>query len=299
MRKPTLIADLKYKAFQSNNPLYLFIAINVLLFLAIHVVRLLGVFGLFPAGWDGYFLWFFQLPASFGDAVYRPWTLLTYMFTQVGFFHLLFNMLWLFWMGQIFMDFLSRRQFIGVYLLGGLVGALMFLLAYNLLPFFEPYRFSHVLIGSSASVSAVIFAIATLVPNYSIRMLFFGNVKLKYLALVFIILDVLGLGGSNTGGSIAHIGGAIFGFIYIKQLQKGNDFSEIFKLKRKKRLKVVRSKAAGRGGGQPGSQNFGPTAVNQDEIDKILDKISQNGYDSLTKSEKELLFKASKQEQSD
>jgi membrane associated rhomboid family serine protease len=190
-------------------------------------------------------------------------------------------MLWLFWMGQIFMDFLNKRQFYFTYVAGGILGALTYLIAYNTIPVFT--NVSSYLLGSSASVMAIVVATATLVPDYTLRLLLFGSVKLKYLAIAYFVLDIIGMGGGNAGGSIAHIGGAIAGFIFVKQLQSGRDLSKI--LKRKTRLKVVKNDSGS------SKNNLEP---DQETIDRILDKISKSGYDSLTKTEKEQLFKASK-----
>ncbi|MGB4775224.1 MAG: rhomboid family intramembrane serine protease [Daejeonella sp.] len=215
---------------------------------------------------------------------YKFWTILTYMFSHKGLFHLLFNMLWLYWMGKIFLDFLNSRQFTFTYLSGGFGGALLFILAYNFIPAFsERLYLSMGLIGASASVMAIVTATATLLPDYTINLLIIGPVRLKYLALVYFLLDIIGIAGSNPGGSIAHIGGAIMGFVYIKQLKKGNDWSKI--LQKKPKLKVV--------------QKNKPTVKNtnlpdQELIDSILDKINKSGYENLSKKEKEQLFKASK-----
>lgn len=290
--KKSFFGDLWYKAFRSGNPLYLFITINILVFLVVNVLSVVTALGITRESLSGEVLSWLQLPASIQAWLYKPWTLATYMFTQQGVFHILFNMLWLFWMGIIFLDFLKKRQFIFVYLAGGLIGGLLYLLAYNVIPVFKADAPYTVMIGSSACVSAVVFATATLLPDYAIRMLFFGNVKLKYLAAAFIVLDILAIGGFNAGGSIAHIGGALLGFVYIKRLQNGHDWSRILgKERKKRRLRVVR--------------NFDPTPYeeplvpNQEVIDRILDKISQSGYESLTKAEKEVLFKASKQGQNE
>src|SRR5690606_902568 len=241
---------------------------------------------------SAYVLSWLQLPGSAMSWLYKPWTIFTYMFTQQGLFHVLFNMLWLFWLGIIFLDFLKQRQFVFVYLAGGVVGGFLFLLAYNLVPVFRGSALSTALIGSSACVSAVVFATATLLPDYTIRMLFFGNVKLKYLALAFIVIDVLAIAGLNAGESIAHIGGALFGFVYIKRLQNGQDWSRILGRRehRRRTLRVVRNERP---------VNEEPLVPNQEVIDRILDKISQSGYESLTKAEKEALFKASKQGQNE
>lgn len=290
--KRSLFSDLRYKAFQSGNPLYLFIAINVLVFIAVNALALFTALRITSLPLSGYLLSWLQLPAAVGSWLYKPWTLVTYMFTQQGLFHVLFNMLWLFWMGIIFLDFLKKRQFTFVYLAGGLFGGLLYMLAYNLVPVFREEAFRTVLIGSSASVSAVVFAAATLLPDYTMRLLFFGNVKLKYLALAFIVIDVLAIAGLNAGGSIAHIGGALLGYLYIKQLRAGHDWSRVLERRKKRKLRVVRSESAP-------SRGEAPLVPNQEVIDQILDKISQSGYDSLTKAEKEALFKASKQGQNE
>ncbi len=283
----SIFGELWYKAFRSGNPLYLFIAINVVVFLLIRLGGLIAV--LFGLQTDiGTLLYLnLALPADPQVLLYKPWTLVTYMFSQQEFFHFLFNMLWLYWLGQIFLSFLNKRQFLFTYLAGGLAGAFLFLMAYNLLPVFRGGN--SWLIGASAGVNAVVLATATLVPDYTIRMLFFGNVRLKYMALVLVILDVLFVAGVNAGGSIAHLGGALLGFVYIRQLQRGSDWSRMLS-RHKKRLKVLRNdKGAGH---RPAVD-----VPDQEYLDSLLDKISRSGYNSLSKSEKEALFKASKQGQ--
>lgn len=279
----SIFSELFNKAFRSGNPLFLFIGINILVFLAINLFALGEyLFGSQTSGAD----WLTRqvsVPAYYADVPLKFWTIITYMFVQRDFFHLLFNMLWMYWMGQIFMDFLNKRQFIFVYFSGGVLGALLYVLAYSTIPVFENNALNSILLGSSASVMALVIATATLVPDFTIRLLLFGTVRLKYLALGYFVLDIISVGGRNPGGSIAHIGGAIMGFIFIKQLQNGNDLSSI--LTKRSTLKVVRST-----GSKPVKNNF----TDQDTIDSILDKISQSGYDSLSKTEKEQLFKASK-----
>lgn len=290
--KRSLFGELWFKAFRSGSPLNLFIAINLIVFVFVGLLSLTTALGFTSLRLSDYLIIWLSLPADLSTLAYQPWTLGTYMFTHQGFFHLLFNMLWLYWLGMIFLDFLNKRQFIFVYLTGGLLGGILYLLAYNVIPAFLPNSSNSVLLGASASVSAIVFASATLLPDYSIRMLFFGNVKLKYLALVFIVLDVLAIAGLNAGGSIAHIGGALFGYLFIRQLQNGRDWSLIFRKnkKKKRRLRVVRNP-------DPKLSSFEEQELvpNQEVVDLILDKISQSGYDSLSKTEKETLFKASTQ----
>jgi membrane associated rhomboid family serine protease len=279
----SIFSELFNKAFRSGNPLFLVIGVNILVFIAINLFAL-GEYlaGGHTSGAD----WItrqISVPAYYADLPFKFWTIITYMFVQRDFFHLLFNMLWMFWMGQIFMDFLNKRQFFFVYFSGGIVGALLYVLAYNTIPVFMSSAVNSILLGSSASVMAIVVATATLVPDYTIRLMLFGTVRLKYLALAYFVLDIIGMGGGNPGGSIAHIGGALLGFIFIKQLQYGNDLSKI--LTKRSKLKVVKSTYS-----KAEKNEFTDQAV----IDSILDKISKSGYDSLSKTEKEQLFKASK-----
>lgn len=281
--KKSFLGELYYKAFQSGNKLNFFIAINTIIFLLLGILVLVDFFA--RTGIAPLLLRQLALPADLGALLYRPWTILTYMFTQQDFFHFLFNMLWLYWIGMIFLDFLNNRQLTFVYLAGGLTGGIIFLVLYQFIPAFQVQQ--AILIGSSGSVYAVVIATATLVPDYTIRMLFFGNVRLKYLAAAFIVLNILGLAGNNIGGNLAHLGGGLFGFLYIIQLRRGNDWSKLFKARNKK-LRVIKNEK-----GPKGKTPF----TNQEYIDSILDKISQSGYNSLSKAEKEALFNAGKQDQ--
>lgn len=279
----SLFNELYFKVFRSGNPLFLLLGINVLVFLAINLFKLAEF--LLGGQSDISYLIIQQLalPANLEILPYKFWTFFSYMFVQQDFFHILFNLLWLYWMGIIFLDFLNKRQLIFTYLAGGLAGAFTYVLTYNTIPAFSEIAQNSILLGSSASVMAVVVATATLVPDFTIRLLLFGAVRLKYLALAYFVLDIISMNGANAGGSIAHIGGAILGFAFIKQLNKGNDLSKI--LKKKSKLKVVQNK------------NHPPTnsgGSDQETIDFILDKISKSGYDSLSKTEKEQLFKASK-----
>ncbi|WP_069660193.1 rhomboid family intramembrane serine protease [Arcticibacter eurypsychrophilus] len=284
MRK-SVISELWYKVALSGSRLNLFIGINSIIFVAIGFISVAEWLFTRNTSVASLIKEYMSLPAYLPELMYKFWTPLTYMFGHAGFFHFLFNMLWLYWIGQIFEDFLSGRQFTFAYLSGGLAGALLYILFYNIFPAFSNVLPVATLIGASASVMAVVVATATLLPNFSIRLLLFGDVKLKYLVLVFIIIDIIGIAELNAGGSIAHLGGALMGFIFIKQLQSGNDWSRIFA--KKKKLKVA-------------AKNYNPKVPagfpDQDIIDTILDKISKSGYDSLSRKEKEELFKASNKE---
>lgn len=292
----SLFSGLWYRVFRQGNPLYFLIGINVLVFLALGLAGVFSFLRIIPSSITGWMIDFLALPASFSAFIRAPWTLLSYMFTQQSFFHLLFNMLWLFWLGQIFLSFLNSRQLLFTYFAGGLTGGIIFLIAYASIPVFRENAHFHYLIGSSAGVSAVVFAAATLVPDYSIRMLFLGNVKLKYLALAFLVLDIIGVGSTNAGGSIAHIGGAIMGFLIIRQLQSGNDWSRVFQKRKKSKLRVYSVKHTESARSAVKSGRTPHEDSSQEIIDRILDKISLSGYDSLSPEEKEALFKASKEE---
>ena len=277
-----IIEDIKFKVLKSGNPVFLYMGINIALFVAISLISVV----LFFLGYQGIlenfindYLAFPSNPNSWLSHFYTP---LTYQFFHADIFHILFNMLWLYWMGQLFLSFVKPRQFHFVYLGGGILGALFYALMYNVMPAFQSVVTSSTVIGSSAAVMAVFVAVATLVPDYSIRLLLIGNVRLKYIVLVYIVLDIIAMKSYNAGGSIAHLGGAFFGFIYIKVLQSGTDLSTIFK--KKPKLKVVRNEAP--------RKTSKPT--NQEEIDAVLDKISKSGYDKLSREEKEILFNASK-----
>lgn len=275
------LSDLKQQFFKSGNPVMLYIGINAVVFV---VVSLLSVV-LFLANQRGFVdaivLNYFAFPSAPSLWLTRFYTVLTYQFFHADFFHILFNLLWLYWMGQIFLDFVKPRQFHFVYLGGGIIGALFFALIFNLVPAFNTLP-NVPLIGSSAAVMAVFAAAVTLVPNYNIRLMFIGDVKIKYLLMVYIFLDLIAIPSGNAGGNLAHLGGALFGFAYIKFLQSGTDLSAIFI--KKPKLKVVKNN----------NYQKQTALVNQQEIDAILDKISKSGYDQLSREEKETLFKASK-----
>ena len=280
--------ELKYKVFQSGDPSYLYIGINTVIFIVLTLINLpFFLSGNGGLAYEGLIREYAGFPALISKLPERFYTILTYQFFHEGFFHLLFNMLWLYWLGRIFLDFLKPRQFHFIYLAGGFAGALIYLLAYNIFPVFAAATASGAtVIGSSASVMAIVVATATLVPDYVIRLLFFGDVKLKYLAIAYVVLDLIGLSSGNAGGSFAHLGGSLLGFTYIKLLKTGTDWSAFFK--RKPKLRVVKNSTGGR------NEKKNISVVDQKEIDAILDKISKSGYDKLTREEKETLFKASK-----
>ena len=223
-----------------------------------------------------------MLPSSTEEVIKKPWSLLSYMFIHDNFIHLLFNLIWLHFGGKLFLQYLNQKQLLYIYVLGGLCGGILFITAFNNLPALIPFSENAKALGASASVLAIFFAIATYIPNFQVSIPFIGFIKLKHIALIYITLDFLNISSGNAGGHIAHLGGAIFGFFYVKQFTKKAVKNEkyqfvsylknIFNFQKSKNKKSYEMK----------------------EIDLILEKISRSGYNSLTKIEKELLFKSSK-----
>ncbi len=289
------IVDEIKESFRKGSVLTRLIYVNLAVFL---FIRIINVF-FFLMGQEFTLLNWLSLPADFNQLLARPWTIITYMFLHFGFLHILFNLLWLYWLGKIFLFYFDERKLLGVYLLGGIVGGLFFLIGYNLFPAFtEVLTFSQ-LLGASASVIAIVVAVAVYAPNHAINLMFIGPVKMKYIGLISVGLYVIGIASSNAGGNLAHIGGAFWGFIYVMQYRKGKDLSKginslidgIVKFfKPKQKIKV-----SYKGGGKAGDMEYNRKKnLNQEEINRILEKISKSGYDSLTKEEKEILFKMGK-----
>jgi len=239
---------------------------------------------------------FFALPSSTNLLATKPWTIITYMFLHEGFLHLLFNMIMLYFGGIIFLEFLDERKLLWTYIFGGIAGALFFILAFNIFPVFEDIKGIAVALGASASVLAILVAIATYAPDYQVNLLLLGRLKLKYIAIIFIVIDVFSMSAGNAGGHIAHLGGAFYGFIYAYAFKNNNDllgflnnikFPSFTTQRKHRRFDTTRPET-----GRPMNDDEYRTkkAVKQKEIDRILDKISKSGYDSLSKEEKDLLF---------
>ncbi|MDP5228811.1 MAG: rhomboid family intramembrane serine protease [Cellulophaga sp.] len=287
-----MATDLKYQYARLNIAEKL-IAINVLIFI---VTRLVSV--LFDVSINAMISWF-ELPENLMDFISQPWSIVSYAFLHGGFGHLFWNMLMLYFTGRIFMNLYSQRIFINVYFLGAILGGLIFLVSYNLFP--ALLNANNALIGASAAVSAVLIFICTYTPNQEVRVIFF-NVKLWHLGVFFVLVDLIQIGYSaNVGGRLAHLGGAFLGYYYARNLLKGKDvgawFSSFldyvanyFKKEKKAPLKTVYRKP---------TSNLKKEVNNEKEnhqrtIDTILDKISKSGYESLSKAEKDFLFKAGK-----
>jgi len=237
------------------------------------------------------------LPANLSILITQPWSFITYMFWHNGFLHLLFNMLWLHFGGKLFLQYLNPKQLLSTYILGGLLGGILFIIAYNYMPAFESLSYRSSAVGASASVLAIVIAISSYKPNHSVQFPFIGFIKLKHIAISMVILDVLSIPKGNAGGHIAHIGGALFGYLYINQLQKGNDLSINFanlinRIINTLSLKSNLKKAHKR---KKSDYEFNyDKAQKQKEVNQILEKIAKSGYESLSKKEKAILFSASK-----
>ncbi len=281
--------------FKTADILTKIIAINGAVFLLVTIVS--ALFRL-----DAYNLikWF-QLPEAFGEFITQPWSIITYSFLHVGFWHVLFNMLWLYFFGRFILNLFSERRFLTIYLLGAISGGALFMLSYNLFPAFE--KFNGTLIGASAAVSAVMAFSATYSPNAPVRIFTF-NLKLWHIAVFLILWDLVRLGTlQNAGGLLAHLGGVIFGYVYARRLMQGQDIgiwfeklmdsvANLFKPKQKKPFrKVHRNQKASRPATAVKKSNEGKSDK-QKKIDAILDKIGKSGYESLSKEEKDFLFKA-------
>lgn len=285
----TFTDDLKNVFSSRGNGLTRIIVINVLIFILLNLLD--TVFKL--KGDNLSLLYWLAIPGDIYLAVSHIWTLVTYMFIHEGLMHILFNMLWLYWIGSIFVEYAGGKRLVGVYLLGGLSGGLLYLIVAFLAPL---YFYNTFLLGASAGVMAVVIATAVLLPDYTINLLFFGPVRLKYVALAsFILTSVLDI-SQNTGGKIAHIGGALFGVFFMLQYKNGKDMTKPITIlldrvqslfKKSSRIRVSYRKKIT-------DDEYSINQLNkQKRIDEILDKISKSGYDALTKEEKDFLFKVS------
>jgi membrane associated rhomboid family serine protease len=295
-----ILDDFKNAFSRPNNGLMKIIVINLVVFLALLFLQvILTLSG--NENWYHEVVRQLSLPADLTQFLYRPWTLITYFFTHEGFFHILFNMLFLYWFGMIIMEFLGSEKLVNLYVLGGLVGGLLYMLVYNVLPYFSDRVAVAQMLGASAGVYAVVVGAATFTPNYSISLILLGPVRIKYIAIFYIIVSFAGTVGPNAGGDWAHLAGAALGFVFIKQLQRGNDlgkpvtsfltFVKSFFVQQPKVRVSHRSTTKTKSR----ARTNGTYSNRQEEIDAILDKISESGYDSLSREEKQKLFDASKQ----
>ena len=298
MGSTSIYEELRFR-FRSGNMVTKLIFVNLIVFVSFKLIILALFFaqskGLYPQ-----IAAKFAIPAHLPSLAVQPWSVITYMFFHESFMHILFNMLWLFWFGEIFVLYLGDKKILPLYLLGGFAGALVYVLAFNLLPVFSSNVQLSSMLGASASVLAIVFAAVTINPDHEVRLLFFGDVKIKYIAFASLLIDIISIPNGNAGGYIAHLGGAVCGWLFIKGLRSGvdagkpmTDFTEMITAQLSKQRKVTtlqntKGKVIYETTHQPSR-----TIDEQERVDAILDKISRSGYDSLTKEEKQFLFQYS------
>ncbi|KGO87619.1 transmembrane rhomboid family protein [Flavobacterium rivuli WB 3.3-2 = DSM 21788] len=241
-----------------------------------------------------------SLSSNPADLLWKPWSIIGYAFLHAGFTHILFNMLMLFFAGRLFLTFFTQKQLFGVYVLSAIFAGAIFILGYQTLPMLTGVTTK--MVGASASIMALLIATAVYAPTYSVRLMLIGTVKLWHIALAFVIIDLIYASAENTGGHIAHLAGALFGFVYIKLLKNSTDLTKgisaiteglggLFKTRKQQPFKKVHRNPAP---STPKAAGTRPKSITQKQIDDILDKISRSGYDSLTKEEKDFLFKVGK-----
>lgn len=289
--------------FRKGSSLSILIIINVMIWIVIQAAKVILFIYNNPDGnaASTMVLHVLAIPASVPVLIERPWTLLTYMFLHIDIWHLLFNMIWLYWFGRIFLEFLSSRQLVFVYLLGGFAGALVYVIAFNVFPVFieiVPVSFA---LGASASVMAIVTAISFYVPNYTIQLFLFGRIRILYLAIALFVFDFFMIPSGNAGGHLAHIGGALFGVVFSQlyrmtnKPEKTGNYNAFFSNLKDR----FQRKQTAYQGPQDFTRPVSDEEYNrkkresQQRVDEILEKISKGGYDSLTKEEKEFLFKTS------
>ena len=282
-----IFEDIKNAWNKRDNGLIKIILINIIVFVSISVVQVV----LTVSGLSTFFTLFINklmLPASLGTFILQPWSIITYFFLHMSFMHILWNMLFLYWFGKIINDNIGNNALISLYVLGGIIGGLFYMAIYNIVPYYGERVSDSLMLGASAGVFSVVVGSATLMPNYTFYLLLIGPVRIKYIALFYVLLSFFDVAGTNAGGEIAHLGGAFIGYIYIRRLQNGVNIGEgiinfinFFSEKKENKKENIQKET---------------DETTQDEVDKILDKISESGYSSLTSKEKERLFNASKKQ---
>ena len=285
------ILDALKRFFLQKNMLSRLMLINIVIWL---ICLFISVFTwLFNISDISFVTKLFAVPSDISALAEKPWSVFTYMFLQEQFGHLFFNMLMLYYGGKIFLQYFSEKQLLLTYIFGGLFGALFFILAFNAFPVFEDMKGHAFALGSSASVLSILIAAATYRPDYTLNLFLLGQVKMKWVAIVFVVIDFLSITKGNSGGHIAHLGGALWGFLYAFMLKSDFDIYKIFKKKAKIRVKTVNSENYHKRP-KTDEQYNAERAQEQEDVDRILEKIAKNGYSSLSDKEKEFLFRQSK-----
>jgi membrane associated rhomboid family serine protease len=283
-----IIEDFKNAWNKENNGLIKIILINVIVFVSMSILEVFITLSGFGELFN-LFLNKLMLPASLKVFIFQPWSLVTYFFLHMNFMHILWNMLFLYWFGKIIHENIGNNAVISLYIIGGIIGGLSYMALFNIIPYYDNRVSESLMLGASAGVFSVVVGSATLLPNYTFYLLFLGPVRIKYIALFYVLLSFFDVTGSNAGGEIAHLGGALMGYLYIRQLQNGVNMGkgiiDILNIFNKNKKEVISKEE---------KTNEIKKDISQDEIDKILDKISDSGYKSLSNNEKEKLFNASK-----
>jgi len=291
------IIDSLRRIYRSGSTAVRLVFINVGVFLILRIVSL--VFTLGGADVQTHLLQWIELPSSLYGVAMRPWTVVTYMFAQYDVFHLLFNVLWLYWFGALFLYCGTPRQLVALYIYGGLAGAVLYMVAFACLPYF--YGSYGWLIGSSASVLAIVVATAWRMPDYKVGLLFIGDVSLKWIAAVTVLISLLSIPGGNAGGNIAHLGGAAIGAVYGMAMGRGRDITAAFNAVIDRIVNMAgrvadmsrRRHQAEPSGASPASGTGSPR-TDEETLDIILDKIKKSGYSALTADERKRLFDVSR-----
>lgn len=281
------------KSFQEGSLLTKLIYVNVGVYVLLALVQVIGkLFGL-NITWMS---WIFMLPSEWSAFLHHPWTLLTYMFSHTGFVHLICNVLMLYWFGQLFMTFFNQRDLVGVYVLGGLAGGLTYLLSFNLIPYYVQHG-PNFLLGASASVMAIVVSTAVISPDYRVRIPLIGSVKIEWVAVATVLISLLSITSANAGGELAHLGGALAGYLFAKAYKKNKNIVGWINTLLDKLTNLLKKRPSMNVSYEnPSSARESDEEYNarkkqkNDEIDRILDKIKQSGYDSLSLDERKKLF---------
>jgi len=286
----TLINDFK-RSFQQATMLKKLLYINIVTFVVVQLaVIILKLCAVESSIWLSYL----ELPSNLNLLVFRPWTIVSYMFLHTDVLHILFNMLCLFGFGQLFLFVFSPKHLLSVYIFGGIAGAIVYIAAFNIFPYFVVAKEHTLLLGASASIMAIIVAVATYSPNYAVSLFLLGRIKLKYVAIFTFLISLLSVTGENAGGELAHVGGALLGFWFAKRMKGGKDITKHFNLaidkaiglfeRKPRKFKVTQTRPKSDRDYRQEKRN------NEEELNRILEKIKRSGYGSLSDEERKNLF---------
>ena len=287
-----IIDDIR-RAYRRGTMLHRIIYLNIAVFVVLRLFALIAFLLNNPALELDQWV---EVPSYFPSLLRRPWTVLTYMVAHTDVLHILFNMLWLYWLGRIFLDHFLPKQLTGLYVLGGIGGAVLYVAAFAVFPVFSGVYAG--LIGASASIIAIVVATAVWNPDYKIGLLFIGEVPLKWVAIVTLAIDLLSISQANSGGHLAHLGGAVVGVIFALAMRRGTDITRPLNTLIDSCATLFRRKPKGPrqpiGGSAYHRNQDNPRAARPSEadVDRVLDKIRRSGYASLTPDERDLLFRA-------